>query len=54
MIITTNPANEGHEIVRYDGVVTGEAVLVADTDLDCEGVNDMLTVSASGTAVTVG
>ena len=102
MIITTTPSVEGHPIVKYHGIVTGEAILganifrdifaqvrdivggrsgayeeelgkarrtalaemeehavslganaVVGVDLDYEVINNMLMVSASGTAVTV-
>ncbi|MDE9448973.1 heavy metal-binding domain-containing protein [Aliiroseovarius sp. Z3] len=102
MIITTTPSVEGHPIVTYHGIVTGEAILganifrdifaqvrdivggrsgayeeelgrarktalvemeehavslganaVVGVDLDYEVINNMLMVSASGTAVTV-
>lgn len=103
MIITTTPSIEGRTIVRYHGIVTGEAILGANifrdlfaavrdvvggrsavyeqelgraretalsemeeraailgasaivgVDLDYEVINNMLMVSASGTAVTLG
>ncbi|WP_298566752.1 heavy metal-binding domain-containing protein [uncultured Aliiroseovarius sp.] len=102
MIVTTTPSVEGHPIVKYHGIVTGEAILganifrdifaqvrdivggrsgayeeelgrarrtalaemeehaaslganaVVGVDLDYEVINNMLMVSASGTAVTV-
>jgi len=46
MIITTTPSIEGKPIADYHGVV--------GVDLDYEVINNMLMVSASGTAVTVG
>lgn len=103
MIITTTPSVEGQRIVRYHGIVTGEAILganifrdlfaavrdvvggrsaayeaelararetalgemearaagmganaVVGVDLDYEVINNMLMVSASGTAVSLG
>ena len=103
MLMTTTHTIEGHAIVEYAGVVTGEAILGANifrdffasvrdivggrsaayeqelgraretalreieeraamlganaivgVDLDYEVINNMLMVSASGTAVTVG
>lgn len=103
MIVTTTPSIEGRSIARYQGIVTGEAILGANifrdlfasvrdivggrsaayeqelgraretalremeeraamlganaivgVDLDYEVFNNMLMVSASGTAVTVG
>ncbi len=103
MIVTTTPSIEGRRIVRYHGIVTGEAILganifrdlfaavrdvvggrsaayeqelararetalaemqeraaalgadaVVGVDLDYEVINNMLMVSASGTAVSLG
>jgi uncharacterized protein YbjQ (UPF0145 family) len=58
MIVTTTPFIEGHKITRYHGIVTGEALLgasaIVGVDVDYEVINNMLMVSASGTAVTVG
>ena len=103
MIVTTTPSVEGHRIVEYCGIVTGEAILganifrdlfaqvrdivggrsgayekalaearetalremedragamggtaVVGVDLDYEVINNMLMVSASGTAVRLG
>ena len=103
MIVTTTPSIEGKKIIRYHGIVTGEAILGANifrdlfaqvrdivggragayeqelgrarqtalaemehragesganaivgVDLDYEVINNMLMVSASGTAVTLG
>lgn len=102
MIVTTTPSVEGQRIVRYHGIVTGEAILganifrdlfaavrdvvggrsaayeaelararetalaemearaagmganaVVGVDLDYEVINNMLMVSASGTAVSL-
>jgi len=103
MIVTTTPNIEGRSIIRYHGIVTGEAILGANifrdlfasvrdivggrsaayeqelgkarrtalaemeaeavkigataivgVDLDYEVINNMLMVTASGTAVTLG
>jgi len=103
MIVTTTPSVEGHQIVKYHGIVVGEAILganvfrdifagitdiiggrsgayeaslmearstalgeledraralganaVVGVDLDYEVINNMLMVSASGTAVSLG
>ncbi len=63
MLILTTPSIEGRRIVRYLGLVTGEAILGANAvigvDLDYETIGigkggSMLMVSASGTAVVYG
>lgn len=103
MIVTTTPSIEGRPIIRYHGIVTGEAILGANifrdlfasvrdivggrsaayeqelgrarrtalaemeaeavkvgataivgVDLDYEVINNMLMVTASGTAVSLG
>ena len=57
MIVTTTQSIEGRKITDYRGIVVGEAILganaVVGVDLDYEVINNMLMVSASGTAVTV-
>ena len=60
MIITTTPTIQGKEIKEYKGIVTGEAILGANSivgiDLDYETVGSkgsMLMVSVSGTAVVI-
>lgn len=52
MSFITTPSIEGKAILAYHGIVVGEAI--PGIDLDYEVINNMLMVSASGTAVTVG
>jgi uncharacterized protein YbjQ (UPF0145 family) len=52
MIVTTTPSVDGQRITRYHSIVAGDAIL--EVDLDYEVINNMLMVSASGTAVTLG
>ena len=43
MLVTTTPSIEGKRIVRYCGVVTGEAILGANLFKDlCAGIRDLV------------
>ena len=43
MIVTTTPGIEGHRIVRYCGIVTGEAILGANLFKDVfAGIRDLV------------
>ena len=60
MILSTTPTIEGHPILEYKGIVTGETIIGANAivgiDIDYETVGQsgsMLMVAVSGTAVII-